>query len=175
MKKGFTVFLLLFLTVPLWAQEKVRIGVVDIQRAISESEAGKKAKEKFRAQVKKIEAGLLREKQEVERLRSSFEKKSLLLKEDERRNLQREIQKRERSYRLSMRDHEQELREREGEMTAKMLKDLQKVIGEVGKGEKFTLILERSQVPYSDKSIDITNKVIELYNSRTGGKVPKGK
>ena len=175
MKKGFTVFFLLFLTVPLWAQEKVRIGVVDVQRAISQSEAGKKARGKFRTQVKKIEAKLLKEKQELERLRSGFEKKSLLLKEDERRNLQREIQKRERSYRLSMRDHEQELREREGEVTAKIFKDLQKVIGEVGKEEKFTLILERSQVPYRDKSIDITDKVIELYDSRTGGKVPKGK
>ncbi len=175
MKKSFTVFLLLFFTMPLWAQEKVRIGVVDIQRAIEESEAGKKAKGKFRAQVKKVEAEMLREKQEVERLRSSFEKKSLLLKEDERRTLQRKIQKRERSYRLSMRDHEQELREREGEVTARILKDLQKVIYEVGKEEKFTLVLERSQVPYRDKSIDITDKVVELYNSRTGGKVPKGK
>jgi len=37
----------------------------------------------------------------------------------------------------------------------------------VGKAEKFTLILERSQILYSDQAIDITTKVIDVYNSRT--------
>ena len=176
MKKGFAVFLLvLFFGVPVWAQEKIKIGFIDIQRAISESEAGKKAREEFQAQVKKVEANLLKEKEEVERLKSDFDKKSLLLNDEERRNLERGIQKRERSYRLSMRDYQQELQEKEGKMTADILRDLQKIVNKLGKEENFTLILERSQVPYGDQKIDITDRVIKLYNSRAAGKVPKGK
>jgi Skp family chaperone for outer membrane proteins len=74
-----------------------------------------------------------------------------------------------------MRDFQEELRHKEGEMTGIILKELEKVVTEVGKSEKFTLILERSQVLYSDQGIDITSKVIELYNSRTPGKVTKAK
>ena len=66
-----------------------------------------------------------------------------------------------------MSDQQQELRQKEGEMTADILKDLEKIVNEVGKAEKFTLILERSQVLYSDQGVDITNKVIDLYNSRS--------
>ena len=65
---------------------------------------------------------------------------------------------------------QQSLRQKEGQMTSDILKDLEKIVDEVGKTEKFTLILERSQILYSDQGIDITNKVIEVYNSRSKSK-----
>jgi outer membrane protein len=151
-----------------WSQ--VKIGFIDIQRAISESQPGKRAKEKFQAQVKKAEAGLLKEKQELERLKSDLDKKGPLLKEDERRNLEGDLQRRYVNYQRSMTDQQQELRQKEGEMTGDILKELEKIVNEVGKAEKFTLILERSQILYSDQGIDITNKVIEVFNSRTKNK-----
>jgi Skp family chaperone for outer membrane proteins len=65
-----------------------------------------------------------------------------------------------------MNDQQQDLRQKENEMTGDILKELEKIVNEVGKSEKFTLIMERSQILYSDQGIDITNKVIEVYNSR---------
>jgi len=176
-KNKVAIFLLLLIAMPAWAQEKLKIGVVDIQRVISESLAGKAAKEKFQTQVKKVEADLLKEKQTVEKMKSDFEKKSALMNEEDRRNQEKEIQKRERGYVLGMRDSEQELRQREGEMTSEIFKGIVKIVGEMGKGEKFSVIFERSQVPYSDDAIDVTKKIIELYNGRAPapGKVTKGK
>jgi outer membrane protein len=148
------------------AQEKIKIGFIDIQRAITESAAGKKAKARFDAQVKKAEGDLLKEKQELERLKSDFDKKGPLLKEDERRNLEADLQRRYLQYQRTGQDHQQELRQREGEMTNDILKELQQIVTDVGKAEKFTLIFERSQILYNDQAIDITNKVIETFNSR---------
>jgi outer membrane protein len=153
-----------------WAQERVKIGFIDIQRAITESQSGKRAKEKFQAQVKKAETELLKEKQEMERLKSELDKKGPLLKDEERRNLEADLQRRYVSYQRSMSDQQQELRQRENQMTADILKELEKIVNEVGKAEKFTLILERSQILYSDQGIDITNRVIEAYNGRTKSK-----
>jgi outer membrane protein len=167
-KYWLVVLSLLFFPSNGWTQ--VKIGFIDVQRAISESQAGKRAKEKFQAQVKKAEADLLKEKQELERLKSDLDKKGPLLKEDEKRNLEGDLQRRYVNYQRSMADQQQELRQREGEMTGDILKELEKIVSEVGKAEKFTLILERSQVLYSDQGVDITNKVIELYNSRNKGK-----
>jgi outer membrane protein len=167
--------ILLALATPAWAQEKIKIGFIDIQRVISDSQPGKKAKERFHAQVKKVEADMLKEKHEVEKLKSEFDKKSPLLKEEDRKNLEKEFQRRFVGYQRNARDFEEELRQRQGEMTAAILKDLEKVVVEIGKNEKFTLILERSQLLYSDQAIDITSKVIELYNSRNSGKAVKGK
>ncbi len=156
----------LVLLLPAVVSAQVKIGFIDVQRAISESAAGKRAKEKFQAQVKKAEADLLKEKNELERLKAELDKKGPLLKDDERRNLEGDLQKRYVTYQRSMSDQQQDLRQKEGEMTADILKELEKIVNEVGKAEKFTLILERSQILYSDQGIDITNKVIEVFNSR---------
>ena len=105
MKNKVAMFLLVLIATPAWAQEKIKIGAVDVQRVISESQSGKAAKDKFQTQVKKIEADLLREKQAVEKMKSDLEKKSALMNEEDRRNQEKEIQKRERGYVLGMRDY----------------------------------------------------------------------
>ncbi len=153
-----------------WSQERVKIGFIDVQRAISESQAGKRAKDKFQAQIKKAEGDLLKEKSELERLKADLDKKGPLLKDEERRSLEAELQRRYTNYQRGMTDQQQDLRQKESEMTAEILKELEKIVDEVGKAEKFTLILERSQVLYSDQGIDITNRVIDAYNSRNKSK-----
>lgn len=170
MKYWVIIFTTLFFTTAGWAQDRVKIGFIDIQRAISESQAGKRAKEKFQVEVKKAESDLLKEKQDLERLKNDLDKKGPLLREEERLNLQSDLQRRYLSYQRSMQDQQQLLRQKEGAMTADILKDLEKIVNEIGKSEKFTLILERNQILYSDKGIDITNKVIQVYDSRSKSK-----
>jgi outer membrane protein len=148
------------------AQERIKIGYIDIQKVISESQAGKRARDRFQAQVKKAESDIMKERQDIERLKAELDKKGPLLKDDERRNIEADLQKRSVNLQRSMSDHQQELQVRNNEMMSEILKELEKIVNEVGKAEKFTLILERSQILYSDQGIDITAKVIESYNSR---------
>lgn len=149
------------------AQERVKIGFIDIQRVVAESQAGKRAKDRFQAQVKKAEADVQKERQDLERLRNDIDKKGPLLKDEERRNMETDFQKRSVNLQRAMGDYQQALRQKESEMMRDILKDLEQIVNEIGKADKFTLILERSQILYSDQGIDITNKVIETYNSRT--------
>jgi Skp family chaperone for outer membrane proteins len=81
--------------------------------------------------------------------------------------LEADLQRRYVQYQRTMGDHQQDLRQKEGELTGDILKDLQQIVTDIGKSEKFTLIFERSQILYNDQAIDITSKVIETYNSRT--------
>jgi outer membrane protein len=149
------------------AQERVKIGFIDIQRVIAESQAGKRAKDRFQAQIKKAEADLQKERQDLERLRNDIDKKGPLLKEEERRNMEADFQKRSVNLQRTLGDYQQDLRQKENQMMSDILKELEVIVNEVGKAEKFTLILERSQILYSDQGIDITTKVIETFNSRT--------
>jgi Skp family chaperone for outer membrane proteins len=65
-----------------------------------------------------------------------------------------------------MGDLQQELQLKEREMMQNILKDVEGVVNDIGKADKFTLILSRSQLLFADQGIDITNKVIETFNSR---------
>lgn len=166
MKYWLAVGVLLLCCSTAFAQEKIKVGFIDIQRVIAESQAGKRAKERFQAQVKKAESDIVKERQELDRMKSDLDKKGPLLKDEERRNLEVDFQKRSVALQRSMSDYQQELQQKNNEMMSDMLKELEKIVNEVGKAEKFTLILERSQILYSDQGIDITSKVIETYNSR---------
>ena len=52
-------------------------------------------------------------------------------------------------------------------MTAKILKEVEKVIEELGKKEGYTLILEkqRSFILYAPEEIDLTEKVIKALDA----------
>jgi len=151
---------------PGMAQDRMKIGVIDVRRVVSESAAGKRAGERLQTQVKKAEADTLKERQELERMRTDIEKKGPLLKDEERRNLESDFQKRSVTLQRTMSDLQQEIQLKEREMMQSILKDLEGVVVEVGKADKFTLILDRSQILFGDQGIDITNKVIETFNSR---------
>ncbi len=148
------------------AQERMKIGYIDVQRVIAESQSGKRAKERFQVQVKKAEADVQKERQDLERLKSDLDKKGPLLKEEERRSMEGDLQKRSVILQRTMNDYQQDLRQKESEIMSEILKEVEQIVNEVGKAEKFTLIFERSQIIYSDQGIDITSKVIETYNSR---------
>ena len=171
MKKVLALLLLLLLAAPVWGQEKMKIGFVDLEKAMQTSKAGKNAKTKFQDQIKKVEANLLKEKAALGKFRSDAEKKGLLLKEGEKRNLEREFQRRLRDYQVRMRDSQDELREREREAMDNILKEISNVVSEIGKKEKFTLILTRSQMLYVDQGVDITQKVVDIYDRKFGAGV----
>jgi len=149
--------------------EEFKLGTVDLQRALNECDAGKKAKENFKGQVDKLQADLNKQKTEIEKIKDEVEKKGMVLKEDERKNIERDYQKRLRDFQRTYKDSQAELQQRDNELTSEILRDLQEVIAEYGAKQGFTLILEASNtgaVLYNARSVDITDPVIQEYNAK---------
>lgn len=146
--------------------QELKVGFVNLQKAMSQSQRGQAARETFRADIKDKQDALAKEKAAIDKQRKDLEKQAVLMKASERAKAQRRLQLRARDWERSMRDVREELALRERELTDEILKDLQKIIGELGKTGKFTMILERSQLLYTDKGTDVTDEVIKLYNER---------
>ena len=172
MQKLFAAVLFVLFAVPAWGQQ-LKIGLIDVQKAFADSQAGKAAKDRLQAQGKKAEADMNRERQEIEKAKADLDKKGPLLKEEDRRRIEGDLQKRMVNFQRNARDIQEEFEAKQRDAQDAILKDLMGVIVEIGRNEKFTLILEKNQLLYSDQAIDITNKVIELYNSRSGGGTAK--
>ena len=93
-RAGLAAVLLLLVCAPeMSAAADIKIGYVDLQRALNESEVGKKAKEEFKVQVDKLQAQLKRQKDEIDSLKEQLEKKSVVMKEEERGNLEDEYRR----------------------------------------------------------------------------------
>jgi outer membrane protein len=150
-----------------WAQA-TKIGYVDLQRALNESEAGKKAKEEFKVEVDKAQGKLKKQKDEIDSLKEQLEKKGPVMKEGERSNLEDEYRKKLRDFERNYKDSQTDLQKRDSELTGGIIKDLQEIIRDYGEREGYTLILEAtsSAVLYGSKSADLTEPILQQYNTQ---------
>lgn len=145
-----------------------KIGIVDLQRALNESSAGRKAKDQFKGEFEKMQDGLKREKDQLDKMKDDLDKKSVVLKEDQRKNMADDFERRRRDLRRKLEDSDAELRKKDQELTGSILKDLAVVIQEIGEREGYTVILENSSssVLYGAKSIDMTDAVIKAFDAK---------
>lgn len=167
-RAGLAAALLLILCVPGIASADVKIGYVDLQRALNESSAGKKAKEDFRGQVDKLETQLKGKKDELDRLKSELETKGTVMADGQRKKLETEFEQKRLDLKRRFEDSQAELQKKDQELTGKIIQDLQGIIKEVGDRDGYTLILELGSSPvlYFKKSSDITDDVLAVYNQK---------
>lgn len=157
----------LFLALPVRAAEPVKVAVVDLQRCLNESRMGKKYKAEFTAEADRRKAELEKEEADLKALREELEKQGLVLSETARAEKEREYKERLEAFKAKFQESQQALQRKDQELTRRILKDLQKVVRELGETEGYTLILERQEagVLFAPKAIDITDEVIRRYDA----------
>jgi outer membrane protein len=154
--------LMLFAAVP--ARAEVKLAFVDVQRALNECEAGKTAKAEFRVKVEAAERKLQEEQNEVGNLKDELEKKGMLMKPDQRQNLQDDYLNKAKNFERNYKDSKDDLERRDQEMTGKIIHDLAEVIRDVGEKQGYTMVMEKGSILWGLPSIDITDQVIRTYN-----------
>ena len=116
-----------------------------------------------------LQAELAKQKGEIEKIKDEVEKKGMVLKDEERKNVERDYQKRLRDFQRTYKDSQAELQQRDNELTGEILRELQEVIAEWAAKQNYTLVLEASNtgaVLYNSRAVDITEQVIQEYNSK---------
>lgn len=162
---GFVV-MLVFLTSAAYGVEK--FGVVDLQKALNLSKAGKDTKEMFGKKVESAQKMLEAREQELKKLQTDFEKQSLLLSADARIEKTKEFEAKRRDLERYVKDSRDELTMEERRLTNKILEEIEKVVQRVGKEEGYTFIFERNQsgILYLRDVLDLTDRVIKAYDAQ---------
>jgi outer membrane protein len=150
--------------------EEVKLGYVDLQRALNETEDGRKAK----ANLKKVFDAKQKELDEQqETLKKDIEdlnKKRTLLPAEKVREKEAELQERMQKVQQTYMRHQQDLSGKEQEATAKIFERMSKIITKIATAENFTMVLDRQQsaVLFAKPHLDLTNELIRRYNSGEG-------
>ena len=152
---------------PAPAEEPVKIAYVDMQKALNESRAGKKALGELQKLMEERKSGLQKQKEALEKKKDELDKQGLLLNEETRKGRESEIRTLERDYSRTLSDLKEEFGRRENEFTDGIRKDLLKVIEKIGKEGGYTLVLEKqySAILYAPASIDLTETLIKRYDA----------
>src|SRR5208337_2226774 len=130
--------MILALAASMPARAEVKLAYVDVQRALNECAAGKKARDQFRVQIERVQSKLQRQQSEVQSLKDELDKKGMLMKEDERRNLAEEYARKARDFERAYKDTKDELEHKDAEVTGAIVRDLAVVIRNLGEKRGYT-------------------------------------
>jgi outer membrane protein len=167
--KSFTLVALAvaILFMPIAARSQtLNIAYVDLQRVMLESERGKEAKKSLTEEADKLKKTLDGKQEELQKMKDAIEKQSATITIDARAEREKQYQSKLKDYQRLYNDYQTELQQKDMEFTQKILKEVEGIIKVLGEKEKFTLILEKSQagILFATPAIDVTGKVISLYN-----------
>jgi outer membrane protein len=150
------------------ARADLKIGIVDLRRALHDSVAGKKAQEQFSAEFERANTSFNGEKDRLERSLDDLEKQKVVLKPEERKSKADELERKKLELKHKAEDLQAELQKKDNELTSKIFKDIAEVIQEIGERDGYTVILENSSsgVLYGAKTIDMTDEVIRAFDAK---------
>src|SRR3954467_4387829 len=121
--------------------EDVKLGYVDLQRALYETEDGRKAK----AQLKKVfdqkQKELDEQQEDFKKAKDDLDKKRSILAADTVRQKETELATKFEKVQQSYLRHQKDLQEKEGEVTQKIFERMQKIIIKIAQAENFSMVL----------------------------------
>jgi outer membrane protein len=176
MKKIACLVVVILLFAGQYAYADVKIGVVDLMRALNESDAGKKAKTDLEALIKTKQVKLDAQGKEIEKLKSEVEKQSSVLSAEAKKSKEDEMERMLRDYQRLVSDSQAEVKKKESEVTGEIVKEIRTIVDKMAEEGGYTMIVENAEglILYSKKDLDLTDTVIKRYNeSKSKGKTKK--
>jgi outer membrane protein len=145
----------------------MKVGVVDLMKALNESDAGKKAKAELESLIKSKQSVINEKGKTIEKLKAELDKQSSVLSPDAKKSKEDDLDRMMRDYQRMVSDSQSDVKNKETELTGGILKDLRSIIEKIGQKEGYTMIIEKAEgiVLYSKKNLDLTDEVIKQFNA----------
>jgi outer membrane protein len=164
---------LAFLAIALPASaQSMRVGVVDTQRAVMETEDGlrlqatlKKLFDSRQRELDKKQEDLQKERDDIDKQREVLSKTALAKRVDK---WQREMVQ----LQTVFVEYNKELQKKQGELTQPIFQKAMGIIRRLATQEGFDIVVDKQAVPYSRSDLDVTDRVITMYNQ--GGPADAG-
>jgi outer membrane protein len=163
------------LAAPMFAQTApARVAVIDVQRVLANSAAGKVASDKLKKMQDDRVARAKAMDDEIQKLDSDINTKKLSLSEDKLTEMQKQLSDKKIAAQRFAQDAEREMGEARDRELMALENKIKPVIDQIGKEQGLAAIFNKfeSGLVYASEAIDITDTVIKRFNDATGGPAP---
>lgn len=149
-----------------YAADVAKIGLIDLQKILATSEAGKAANQKITAKMQELQTDLQTKGTAIEEEQARYEREATVMSKEARSEKERELKIKALDFQDLKTKYEDEMKAYQQELVAEFQKDILEVIDQIGKKEGYLLILDKSSsgTLYAPSTIDITDQVIQQYN-----------
>ncbi|MBW2528088.1 MAG: OmpH family outer membrane protein [Deltaproteobacteria bacterium] len=146
-----------------------KIGVVDMQGAMMQTEDGLRAQATIKKFFDRRQHELDRRQEELKRERDDLAKQARVLS---RASLQRRMehwQRRMLEVQTLFVEYNKELQKKQGELTQPIIRKMFKVVRRIARRRDIDVVVDKTAVPYARADLDLTDMVVQMYNSGGGG------
>lgn len=162
--------LALAVALPAAAQNSGKIGVINLQMAITGTKDGQKAGNDMQARFNPKKVEFDQRQSEIGKLQEQLSRGGTTISEEERARLTREIDQKTKALNRDTEDARTELDQAEQKIMNELGGGIMAVIDKYAKDNGYVLVLDISSpqtpVVYRSDSIEITKDIIELYDKR---------
>ena len=149
------------------AKAETKIAVIDMQKAIQSTAAGKKAKSELEGDFEKKKKELQKREADLKAMGEDIEKKKSVLSEEALGKKQAEFQEEMMKYRELMGKSQMDIQKKERDLTQPILEKMKKTIEKIAKAKGYNMVLEQnSAILFAEKSNDITDEVVKAYEGK---------
>jgi outer membrane protein len=144
-----------------------KIGVINSQRLLNETSAGKKAKENLTAFSKNRQALMELEEKELRRMEEDFVKQSSVLSPTAKRDREEQFRRRMQEYQQKASELNREVQEKQKDVLEGFRDKIEMIVAKVAKRLGLQVIVDKSKggpTIYHEEGLDISGPVIEEFN-----------
>jgi outer membrane protein len=153
-----------------WAE--LKIGYVSSKKIFDEYEGVKQAQEKFDKEVAKWRQQAAERGKEIQELREQLEKQSLLLSEERKKEIEKQLQeKMAEYYKWEQKLYQEEIQKKNTELSKPLVEKINKILEKIAEKENYDYIFDGNAggLVYAKPEYDLTDRVLkELRKQRSG-------
>jgi outer membrane protein len=158
---------------PAWAAE-LKIGVVEPQKVLDGTKAGKKIKDSLQEYVKARQKVIDMEEDELKKMEEDLVKQGAVLSAEAKKDKEEKFRQKMVEYQRKVTQLNQEVQVKKKEVLDEFNKSLEQIIRGIADREKITLVVEKGDngagalIIYSHPSLDLTDRVIRELDAKGG-------
>ncbi len=163
---AFGITLLTFGSTSGFCADVAKIGTVNFEKIFNSSAAGKSVKNKINEEGRSMNAELEKVQNEIKALQDILGKDDSagVMDETAKENKRWELERKIEEVKALKKRFDRKIQELQVRLINGVRKDVLGIISDYGQKEGYLMIIEDINVVYTPKTLDITDKIIQLYD-----------
>jgi outer membrane protein len=174
---GLTLALMALVGAPRVAHAQAKIAVIDLRRAVADTEDGLRVQAKLQQLFDNRQTEYDAKEKAYGEAKDELEKlaKKGKAPEDELRKKYAALEKMAVDLRTTQYNYRTEMQRQENEMMYPIIKQMLTLVRRLSAQNGYEMVLNKEAVPYFRSDLDITDRIIQMYNASQGVQPPSKK
>ncbi len=146
-------------------QGAMHVAVVDVQRAMMQTEDGLRVQATLKKEFDKKQQELNKKQSDLQKQKEDIDKQSKVLSKDAYEKKLSDLQKQMMELQSLFVDYNKELEKQQKEKTEPIFEKIMAIVKRIATTENYDIVVDKTTVAYVRTDLDLTDKCIQMYNS----------